>query len=391
MEGFVSLFFVLSGFVLFRPYAVAAAVGSPWPGVGRYALRRVLRILPAYWLLVVVCFLTVTDEVPDLGTWIRHLTLTQHYTQQPLLPGVGIAWTLVVEAVFYALLPALAVGLFGRAGRRHPAVWRPGRTVAIQLAAGFVISIAWLSQIRPGRLSVFLHANWFPSFAMCFAVGMAMAVASVARHTGTAPRRWAVLDHLGQAPWACASIGVGLFALSTSAAGPLGGLGIPTAGDLVAEQLLYLGASTFILLPVVFGARRTGLHAVLAHPVPHWVGTVSYGLFLWHPTVVHAIAAVQGPPWGTSTVRLFLLTLAGGLLLAAVSWYGVERPALRLGDRLIARARARASRSRALAAAPAVPGNQAEPERRDGEQAGHLRPHIGMGTLGGEPEPAGRQ
>jgi peptidoglycan/LPS O-acetylase OafA/YrhL len=343
-----------------------------------------LRILPAYWLLLVVCFLTVTDGVPDLATWVRHATLTQTYTPQPLLPGVGIAWTLVVEAVFYALLPLVAIALLRRR-------WRPARTVVILLAVGFGTSIGWLSQIRPGRLSVYLHANWFPAFAMCFAVGMAMAVASVALHTGTAPRRWAVLDHVGRAPWACWAIGVGLFGLSTSAAGPLGGLGIPTAGDLVAEQLFYLGAGAFLLLPMVFGRVRTSLHTVLAHPVPHWVGIVSYGLFLWHPTVVEAIAAVQGPLWGTSTVRLFLLTLVGGLAFAAVSWYAVERPALRLGERLV---RARTGRAAGAGVStrsgPGADGHRhGEPERRDGEQTGELRPHVGVGALGGEPEPAG--
>src|SRR4051812_26100870 len=46
----VAIFFVLSGFLLFRPFALARATGARRPGTGRYLWRRALRILPAYWL-----------------------------------------------------------------------------------------------------------------------------------------------------------------------------------------------------------------------------------------------------------------------------------------------------------------------------------------------------
>src|SRR6185295_16799069 len=46
------LFFVLSGFLLFRPWVRAALTGAPGPRVGHYLLRRAARILPAYYLAV---------------------------------------------------------------------------------------------------------------------------------------------------------------------------------------------------------------------------------------------------------------------------------------------------------------------------------------------------
>ncbi len=371
MEGFVSLFFVLSGFVLFRPYAVASALGGRWPGVARYAVRRFFRIVPAYWLLVAFCFVLLADQPVDLPTWLRHLTFTQYYVAAPLLPGVGVAWTLMVEVVFYMLLPFLAVPLVKRS-------WRPVRTVAIVLAVGFGISLGWLSHIRPGGLSVFLHTNWFPSFLMCFGVGMAMAVASVALRTGTAPQRWAVLDRIGRAPWACWGIAVALFGLSTVAAGPLGGLGLPSAGDLVAEQLLYLGFSAFLLLPVVYNTAPTPLSRMLSHPVLRWIGTISYGLFLWHLTVVELVIDIQGPLWGTNTLRLFVITLVGGLGLAALSWYAVERPAQRLGERLLRRRGGRTPTG----------DNRAQPQRAGREDAGDVYPPVLMRSIGDENEPA---
>jgi peptidoglycan/LPS O-acetylase OafA/YrhL len=366
LEGFVNLFFILSGFVLFRPYAAASAGRGSWPSVRRYVVRRIFRIVPAYWAVVVVSFLTVTDGIPNPAIWLRHLTFTQYYTLMPLLPGVGMAWTLTVEVVFYALLPLVAIALL-----RHG--WRPVRTVVILLVVGFALSIGWLSQLRPGRLDVYLHTLWFPGYAMCFAIGMALAVVSVALQTATAPRRWSVLDHLGQAPWACWAIAVGLFALSTSAAGVLGGLGIPTAGDYVAKELLFLGFSTFLLLPVIFGPR-TSLDTLLSHPLLRWVGTVSYGLFLWNLWVIDVVAKARGSLWGTDVLPLLLLTLAGGLGLAALSWYTLERPAQRLGDRILTR----------LAASSARRHAGREPERRHGEDAEQLRHRLAVGAYEGE-------
>lgn len=329
LEGFVNVFFVLSGFVLFRPYALAAASGGPWPRPGRYLVRRALRILPAYWVLLVVGFLVVTDGIPDPLTWLRHATLTHTYWPAPFLPGVAIAWTLAVEVVFYALLPVVAMLLLRRR-------WRPVTTVVVLLLTGFAASIGWLSQLQPGQLSVYLHTNWFPSFAMCFAVGMALAVARVAG--------WRGLHHAGRAGWVCWGLALELYAFSVYLAGPLGGLGIPTARDYIVKELLYLGFATLLLLPLVAGAPPS-MSRILGTPVLRWVGTVSYGLFLWHLTVIELIADVRGPLWGTDTRALLALTLAGGLALAAVSWYAIERPALRLADRITIRPAAGHSRA----------------------------------------------
>src|SRR3954465_11929903 len=53
MEIGVPIFFVLSGFLLFRPWVKAAATGGDWPSVRRYGWHRVRRIMPAYAVTVV--------------------------------------------------------------------------------------------------------------------------------------------------------------------------------------------------------------------------------------------------------------------------------------------------------------------------------------------------
>src|SRR5437660_4846141 len=58
----VTLFFVLSGFLLFMPYAKALLFDSSWPLARHFYLRRALRIIPAYY---VTLFLMILLYTPD--------------------------------------------------------------------------------------------------------------------------------------------------------------------------------------------------------------------------------------------------------------------------------------------------------------------------------------
>ncbi|MBB5869826.1 peptidoglycan/LPS O-acetylase OafA/YrhL [Allocatelliglobosispora scoriae] len=324
LEVFVSVFFVLSGFVLFRPYAHARATGTPAPTLGRHFWRRSLRIIPAYWLVVVACFLFLAPGQVPWQTWVQHFTFTQFYSQGGLMPGIGQAWSLTVEVVFYLFLPFFAILALGKR-------WRPARTVAICLLL-VPVTVAWALALGYGQLNIFVHPLWFPSHAGSFGVGMALATAHVALNTGTAPRRWALLDDLASAPWACIGFTVGLFALTaTPIAGPQGGIGIATGSEYAVRLLLYMTMASCLLVPVAFG-RGTSLHGFLSSMPMRWLGTVSFGLFLWHPLAMHIIEVVSGvPQFGRDPLTMFAMTMVLALLLAAMSWYGVERPIVNWG------------------------------------------------------------
>ena len=59
LQGGIALFFVISGFLLYRPFVWARVRGEPMPYVRAYAWRRVLRLVPAYWaaLTIVAVFI----------------------------------------------------------------------------------------------------------------------------------------------------------------------------------------------------------------------------------------------------------------------------------------------------------------------------------------------
>ena len=157
----VAIFFVLSGFLLFRPFADAAAVGSKSPNMGRYLWRRAVRILPAYWVAVVACLILLPQNRPATsGDWIRYTTLGQIYYPDANRHGLTQTWSLAVEAVFYLLLPVL---VFATVRRR----WRPVRTAVVITAGGVVTTVGWLVAVSVGALDYTLHAAWLPTFAIC--------------------------------------------------------------------------------------------------------------------------------------------------------------------------------------------------------------------------------
>ena len=348
MDFAVALFFVLSGFLLFRPWARAAALGRARPTVPRFFWRRALRILPAYWLVVAACLTFLQDGGPaPLGDWLRHLTLTQIYEHGQIRHGLGQTWSLANEIAFYLLLPLAAVALIGRR-------WRPVRTVAVA-GVGIPITVGWLVAMGAGQLDMALHILWLPAYAAWFAAGIALATAHVALRTGTAPRRWELLDRLGCAPLACWSTALGLLAVATTPVTGPRDLAAPTPGEFAAQLGLYLGVAVLVMIPLVFGPATRTSTIVGSAPV-RWVGTLSYGMFLWHPLILDVIFRIEGRAVFTGNpIRIYLMTWFAAVAVAAASYYGFERPLLRWGSLLVrSRAGTTTENRSAVAAASAA-------------------------------------
>src|SRR5205085_8142732 len=102
-------FFVLSGFLIYRPFVSANLAGRESPGLWNYALRRFLRIFPAYVLVLFLLDALGDIDVHGTSGLLKHATLTNTYFRD--IGGLGIAqsWTLVVELSFYAFVPLWAV------------------------------------------------------------------------------------------------------------------------------------------------------------------------------------------------------------------------------------------------------------------------------------------
>jgi peptidoglycan/LPS O-acetylase OafA/YrhL len=323
----VTIFFLISGFLLYRPFVRARYAGEPPPNVGAYATRRLFRIVPAYWVALIVIALWIDLPVVFDHPWF-HFTFTHVYNRQDLLTGVGHTWTLAVEMTFYIFLPVWAFVL-----RRVPRGTSDRQFLAseaLPLAAIWAVGLLWnLTQVErvKGLVLFSPEVAVLPRFLDHFALGMGLAVASVVlagRERRPLPVR--IVEERSWLPWLLAAAGFVVLA-------NLGSSYISAGVEPVRHELRGLIALC-VLAPAVFGETSGGVvRRVLAWPPLLWVGLVSYSLYLWHPAIAQKIVYTdldEEIGWFVPA----LLTVIASLVVAAISFYLVERPALRLGRRL---------------------------------------------------------
>ena len=114
--------------------------------------------------------------------------------------------------------------------------------------------------------------------------------------------------------------------------------GDPSAQWIATHELQAIFAAA-LLLPAVFGDPDRGVvRKVLANRALLWVGLVSYGVYLWHVAILYRLDRL-GALDALGDFGYVVLALGLTLLVAAASFYVVERRALRLGRRLSGRRR----------------------------------------------------
>ncbi|HEY4378515.1 MAG TPA: acyltransferase, partial [Acidimicrobiales bacterium] len=360
----VTVFFVISGYLLYRPFARALLRGTERPGTKRYLRHRLVRIVPLYWVVIVASFLfapaaggaaeVAATHVP-LWTMLRFASFTQVYWRDSLAGPFPQAWSLAVEMSFYLFLPLLAWLLARRAAGD-----RAGRLRRQWLALGAMVVVA---QLFRGAMVLFSSAYakgaggaaytqvgaWLPNYLDVFALGMALAVLSV-EHADRGPgaglgdRLQRALSRPGGAAgsWLVAlacfvvvSIGIGL---STTAL-------TYGRGEEFARHWLYAAVGLFLVLPSVFGRPGVGMiRRVLGSRPMAFLGRISYGIYLWQVLVIGRWVSTPleqpfpqarhpGAQFHLSIWPTLGWTLVVTLVLATISWYLVERPTIRLKDR----------------------------------------------------------
>ena len=325
----VAVFFVISGFLLYRPHVAARLDGGLRPATGSYLWHRALRILPALWLAVALAWVAVGEGRYDASRYLQVATLTQIYLDGFQVPGLTQMWSLATEVAFYLTLPVLAATLARVAGRTSRGLRR--ELGALGLLG--LVSVAWWLVVAESGSALGL---WLPAYLGWFAAGMGLAVWSAARERGSVRR--SPLDDLAGAPgtaWACA---LALFLVAaTPVAGPYG-LELPTAGAAVTKNVLYAVIALLIVLPAVLVApesrasERAGL--VLGGGLLKYLGLISYGVFAYHVAILGVVENLIGhETFGGQFVQLWLLTVGFSVALASASYYGVERPVSRWGRR----------------------------------------------------------
>jgi peptidoglycan/LPS O-acetylase OafA/YrhL len=340
----VTIFFLLSGFLLYRPFVAARREGRPAIRIRDFTRRRVLRIVPAYW--VALALLSLYPGLSGFSEhWWRFFSFTQIYWFDSTITGLSPAWSLCIEATFYVILPFLAVAI-GRLG-----ISPRGEVAAILALAAASVGYRTILQAHGGphteQNTLLCYFDWF-------AYGMILATISVATHGREAQSR--VLQSIVRRPWVpWALAAVAFWAISTQFQLPRGFFFVYTGWSYLGEHLGYALVSFLVLLPLVFGDWAGGWprRLMALRPLP-WLGLISYGIFLWHSPIMGKVNdhGAQNVVPGSTFLSLLIVTLGVSVPIAAASYYLVERPALKLKDSRRAR-RARSVSPAEPAAGPA--------------------------------------
>lgn len=328
----VALFFLLSGFLLYRPWVRTSLEGVPRPQLRRYALRRASRILPLYWVVVVFTLLVLPEIQPVAGPeWATHLLGLQIYTEAGPVEGLSQTWSLCTEISFYVLLPVLGLIAVGRRERTVEQAWRRQLWFLGVLVAA---SWAWTVYrfVAAGTLPSQVH-YWLPGFLDWFAVGMFLALVQVRSQLAGPPRLVRILGELARDHVTPLVLAAAVFVIACT---PIAGTYqfLPsTAWQSILKHLLYALAAGLFLLPGVLAPPR-GWTRWLTTPIPERLGLISYGIFLWHLVLLRLLLPALGIEVFTGhALALGITTVAATLVVASATYGVVERPAQRWAHR----------------------------------------------------------
>jgi peptidoglycan/LPS O-acetylase OafA/YrhL len=290
----VSMFFVLSGYLLAQPFWAALDAGQPLPSLRTYALRRAARILPGFWLALTVTFI-LTLTVFGIGftpqLLLRYLSgvflvADWHWVTFFPVEVNGPLWSISFEVTSYVLLPLGFLALFGLAGRIGQG-WRTRVVWLAVIAAALLAQLAFMRLVHPGSLrrgwdyglmggAKFWMPNFNPfGFFAMFAIG-ALAAGVQARISAIRHALWDVvaLASLVAIGW--------MLALQTSASGTesYGLFGIPHAFPWFQ---LGVGLALATLPSTVMVGR------LLDNAVARYVARISFGVYVWHYVVLELV------------------------------------------------------------------------------------------------------
>lgn len=336
MDIGVSIFFVLSGFLLYRPFVVAQFAGAPSPGRSSFWIRRLVRIFPAYWLAFLVLLALGAITVDGVTGFLLSFTLTHVYTTEYAVSGITQSWSLATELGFYLLLPFIAAWARAWAVGRAPGGPRSVNRQALYLlvvCAGLA-AFSFVFRVVMADLSPYpddswgtVSRLWTPSYLDMFGAGMALAVVSawaerrsLVRHaTESATRR----------VWLWWTVSIGVFWFLSTQLGLERGLQLAGVEREILRQTLYCVVALALITPVVLhgASPSTGLRALSWRPVA-WLGLVSYGIYLWHQAFLEWTHDLFDWPELTGNFWVLVgIALAGSAVVAGLSHRFVEEPA----------------------------------------------------------------
>ena len=313
----VQLFFVLSGFLLFLPYAQWIFGLRSRPSTLKFYQRRALRVGPAYWVSLAILSLTLPITFASLRDVIYHVFYLSNVSWQTTFTINGVYWTMAIEVQFYVLLPLIAAAMYALSKVTRPIIAAAVVALCLVVISAISYSLGSLHSLSniPVVSSFLLNYSAMPYWLGIFGFGIVASMAYV-RLT-----RVARLTERMRQSVRRLSTGIGL-------AGILLALTLALASALHAIPLLDLTfglAYACLLVGVILGAR--GFRRVFASRPLRFLGLISYSFYIWHRVVLHVIAShIRLGSFAPNMVAVFVVGAILSAGVAYVSYQALERP-----------------------------------------------------------------
>ncbi|WP_295645554.1 acyltransferase [uncultured Corynebacterium sp.] len=313
-DFFVPVFFALSGFLLWRGHHGSFSLSTDAANlraIAGYYVKRVGRIMPAYWVTVIAVLLIFpVAGRPGVLAMIANLFLGQIYIGHGLLGGLTHLWSLCVEMAFYLVMPLLAIAF----GRRNRAV-RVGIIIALSaLSFGWAFIPAFAEAPGPGELNPHIMP---PAFIAWFGVGLL----SAELEGISGPRTERIITRIRPVFWLLA---IAMLAVAASD-GPEG-LTHAEPAEFARRTLYGLVFAASLITPYALAPRS----AFLESPWMQALGRWSYSIFLWHMAMLSLVFPLLGINlFSGHTALVMVATFVLTVPVAALSYSLVEEPARR--------------------------------------------------------------
>ena len=327
----VAIFFVLSGFLIFRPFVHSLIQHLPLPNVRTYYLKRAARILPGYWLALFVLAALDALIIKNSSGFIRNIFLVHPFTEDNVFTGIAQAWTLSVELSFYLVVPVIAYIVVRQSRRRIASV--SVATLLKALTALFLGAYAFRLFIHQIDFWFLDTAHiWLPSHMNTLALGMGLAVlveAPASAKTLSKLKNF-IANHTGS--FVVCSVFVWLISANINMA-----IGLNKTEfhiDLLGH-FLYGIASVLLVAPFCVDSQALLVKA-MSFRLFTWLGTISYGIYLWHMAFLGGNFAEKYMPYTENDGQVllrFLVVLPASIAIASLSYYVLERPIMRTVNR----------------------------------------------------------
>lgn len=316
---FVDMLILLSAFCNFYPYARSILLGEPWPDTKIFYKKRAARILPSYYLSLLVMMAVLILKGTPLTSFFWKDFLAHVFCVGPFFAVSylstffnGVLWTVQIEVLYYLLMPWLAK-LF----RKWPVF------TCLGLWGIGVVSANYIAYEMPDQIRAL--GNHFLSFAGCYANGMLLCMLYITLKKKKFENTYIRLTAT-----------VAAFCCIRYLSGMTRELG---QGELQVVQIqqrfeLSLVFSCFILLlPFTFGAVKM----LFSNRLMKFLAGISYNLYIWHQYIAVELKLLRIPYWEGDTPpnmtgdrvwmwKYQILIIVVSLVVAVVMTYAFERP-----------------------------------------------------------------